>query len=235
MIAQKNAKPIMSHELTEIWEPVPPIVVSGKLLSEAPSDAIILFDGNDINKEWTDKDGNEVKWTISEGVASVVKGAGDIKTKRKFIDFQLHVEWKTPEEVIDSGMRRGNSGIFLQGIYELQILDSYNNPTYVNGQAGSIYKQNAPLVNTCKKPGEWQVFDIVYTAPRFKEDGTYFTPPYVTVMQNGVLIQNHVALRGPTMYIGIPEYNIKPHGAGSIVLQDHWFPVSFRNIWIREL
>ena len=130
---------------------------------------------------------------------------------------------------------RGNSGIFLQGVYELQVLDNYNNRTYRNGQAGSIYKQYAPLVNVCKAPGEWQTYDVIYTAPRFNEDSTYFTRPAVTVLQNGVLVQNHVELRGPTEYIGIPEYSVKLHGNGPVILQDHGNPVSFRNIWIREL
>ncbi|WP_297088286.1 DUF1080 domain-containing protein [uncultured Draconibacterium sp.] len=220
--------------MTEEWGKPIPVVKPGKTLMSAPSDAIVLFDGTDLNKEWTDMEGSEVKWIATNGTVTIPKDGGDIKTKRVFEDFQLHVEWKSPKEVIDSGMRRGNSGIFLQGVYELQILDSYDNPTYVNGQAGSIYKQHAPLVNVCKEPGEWQVFDIIYTAPRFK-GRNYFTPPYVTVLQNGVLILNNVAIKGPTLYIGIPEFKVEPHGAGPIVLQDHWFPVSFRNIWIREL
>lgn len=235
-MAQENTKPVMTHEMTEIWNPEVPVIKPGKEISEAPSDALLLFNGNDINKEWmSSKDGGEVGWTVSDGIITVVSGKGDIRTKREFNDFQLHLEWRTPIAVVDSGMRRGNSGVFLQGIYEVQILDSYNNRTCSNGQAGSIYKQHAPLVNVCKGPGEWQIFDIIYAAPRFRENGTYYTPPYVTIIQNGVLVQNHIALRGPTMYIGIPEYNIKPHGEGPVILQDHWFPVSFRNIWIREL
>ena len=235
-MAQENTKPAMTHEMTENWNPEVPIIKPGKTISEAPSDALFLFNGDNINKEWmSSKDGREVGWKVSEGIITVVPGEGDIRTKREFNDFQLHLEWRTPVLVVDSGMRRGNSGVFLQGIYEVQILDSYKNRTYSNGQAGSIYKQHAPLVNVCKGPGEWQIFDIIYTAPRFRANGTYFTPPYVTVIQNGVLIQNHIALRGPTRYVGIPEYNIKPHGIGPVILQDHWFPVSFRNIWIREL
>jgi hypothetical protein len=172
---------------------------------------------------------------VENGCVTVVKGAGTIKTKRVFEDFQLHIEWRTPEEVVGKSQGRGNSGIFLQEHYEVQVLDSYGNRTYRNGQAGSIYKQHAPLVNACKGPGEWQTYDIIYTAPRFNDDGTYFTSPLITVLHNGVLVQDHSKVRGPTVFIGIPEYAVKPHGPGSIILQDHGNPVSFRNIWLREL
>jgi hypothetical protein len=159
-----------------------------------------------------------------------------LKTKRKFNDFQLHIEWRTPAEVQGESQNRGNSGVFLQGLYEVQVLDNYNNRTYRNGQAGSIYKQYVPLVNACRKPGEWQTYDIIYTAPRFASDSTvYFTPPRVTVLHNGVLIQNNVSLRGPTSYIGMPEYAVKKHGPGQLMLQYHGSPVAYRNIWIREL
>jgi len=234
---QKQREPaIMTPEMTEIWEPEVKVIEPGAQPGMPPSDAIILFDGNDINKEWQDSRGNPTKWIIKNGELICVKGSGPIMTKRKFNDFQLHIEWKTPAEVTGESQGRGNSGVYLQELYEVQILDSYNNRTYRNGQAGSIYKQYAPLVNASRKPGEWQSYDIIYTAPRFGNDSTsYFTPPRVTVLHNGVLIQNNVALRGPTLYIGIPEYSIKKHGAGSILLQDHGNPVAFRNIWIREL
>jgi hypothetical protein len=234
-LAQDEELMEMKPEMTEIWDPEVPIITPGEKPSDAPSDAIVLFDGTDLGREWTSADGAEPGWLVEDNCVTVVAGKGVIKTKRVFEDFQLHIEWRTPSEVKGKSQGRGNSGIFLQELYEVQVLDNFNNRTYRNGQAGSIYKQHAPLVNACKEPGVWQVYDIIYTAPRFKDDGTFFTPPVVTVLQNGVLVQNHVKLRGPTEYIGIPEYSVEPHGAKSIVLQDHGNPVSYRNIWIREL
>ncbi len=225
----------MKPEMTEIWDPEVQVVTPGGNNAEAPSDAIVLFDGVDLNNEWTNADGGKPGWDVADGCVTVKKGTGIIKTKRVFQDFQLHIEWRTPAEVVGESQGRGNSGIFLQGLYELQVLDNYGNRTYRNGQAGSFYKQHAPLVNACKKPGVWQTYDIIYTAPRFNEDGTYFTPPTATVLQNGVVVQNHVKLRGPTEYVGVPEYSIKKHGPEGLILQDHGNPVSYRNIWIREL
>jgi hypothetical protein len=226
----------MTPGMTEIWDPEVKIIQPGAKDSDAPSDAIVLFNGTDINSEWTDNQGNLSKWIVKDGALICVKGSGVIKTKRKFSNIQLHIEWKTPSEVTGESQGRGNSGVYLQELYEVQVLDSYNNRTYREGQAGSLYKQRAPLVNVCRKPGEWQSYDIIFTAPTFNNDTTtYYTPPRVTVLQNGVLIQNNVSLRGPTEYIGIPEYFIKKHGAASLVLQDHGNPVAFRNIWIREL
>ncbi len=232
----QEKRPDMVPAMTEIWDPEVTVVTPGASPSMASSDAIILMaEGLPLENEWTNDKGEKPQWIYENGVATVKKGAGVIKTKRVFRDFQLHVEWRTPSEVVGESQGRGNSGIFLQGLYELQVLDNYNNRTYRNGQAGSFYKQYAPLVNVCKAPGEWQTYDVIYTAPRFREDGTFFTRPAVTVLQNGVLVQNHVELRGPTEYIGIPEYFVEPHGDGPIILQDHGNPVSFRNIWIREL
>jgi hypothetical protein len=165
---------------------------------------------------------------------TVVPGAGDIRTRRGFGDVQLHIEWRTPAEVSGEGQGRGNSGIFLMERYELQVLDSYENRTYANGQAGAIYKQHIPLVNASRRPGEWQSYDVVFTAPRFGADGTLLNPAYMTVFHNGVLIQNHVALRGPTRYIGEPSYEAHADRA-ALVLQDHGNPVSYRNIWLREI
>lgn len=226
----------MKPGMTEIWEPEVKIIQPGTTNSDAPSDAIILFNGTDVSSEWSDMKGNPSKWIVKDGELISVRGAGYIKSKRTFTNFQLHIEWKTPSDVSGESQGRGNSGVFLQELYEVQVLDSYNNRTYRNGQAASVYKQYPPLVNACKKPGEWQTYDIIYTAPTFGNDSTvYVTPPRVTVLHNGVLVQNNVVLRGPTEYIGIPEYFIKKHGPGSVALQDHGNPVAYRNIWIREL
>jgi len=226
----------MKPEMTEIWDPEIRVITPGETPAQAPSDAIVLFDGTTLENEWTNGKGEKPEWVVADGCFTVKKGTGTIKTKRQFEDYQLHIEWRSPAEVVGESQGRGNSGIFMQGIYEVQVLDNYNNRTYRNGQAGSIYKQHPPLVNACKAPGVWQTYDIIYTAPRFNEDGiTYFTPPTVTVLHNGVLVQNNVKMRGPTEYIGVPEYTVKKHGPGSIELQDHGNPVSYRNIWIREL
>jgi len=219
-------------ESTELWEPVPPVVTPGTGTT-APSDAIMLFDGTNLS-EWTNDKGNPAEWTLADGAMTVKAGTGIIKTKRGFGDCQLHLEWRTPAEVKGEGQGRGNSGIFLQGLYELQVLDSYDNTTYSNGQAGSIYKQSIPLVNACKKPGEWQVYDIIYIAPRFGENGRVVIPGRITVLQNGVLIHNNTEIRGTTEYIGSPRPVV--HGMMEpLYLQDHGNPVSYRNIWIREL
>ncbi|WP_114783014.1 3-keto-disaccharide hydrolase [Botryobacter ruber] len=230
--AQEVPKPPkMAPEMTEFWEPEPRVVTPGATNTAAPSDAIVLFDGKNLS-EWKAKNGGgEAAWQVKNGEFTV--GKGDIATKREFQDFQLHIEWSAPDEVKGNSQGRGNSGIFLQDRYEVQVLDSYNNRTYSNGQAASIYKQHRPLVNAMRKPTEWNVYDIIYTAPRFKEDGTVFTPARVTVLHNGVLVQHNVEIKGPTEYIGLPEY--KAHGKAPISLQDHGNPVSYRNIWIREL
>jgi len=186
-------------------------------------------------QNWANSKGEAPVWNVADNCVTVAKGTGTIQTKQVFEDYQLHIEWRSPAEVDPEkkSQGRGNSGIFMQERYELQVLDNYNNRTYRNGQAGSFYKQYAPLVNVCKKPGEWQTYDIIWTAPRFKEDGTLFLPARATVLHNGVLVQNNVSLLGPTEYIGIPKY--KAHGPGAIVLQDHGNTVSYRNIWIRKL
>jgi len=225
----------MKPEMTEFWDPEVAIVTPGQLPSDAPSDAIVLFDGTQesFNANWTNAKGEPSNWTVANHCVTVVKGGGIIRSKIELEDFQLHVEWRTPAEVIGESQGRGNSGIFLQARYELQVLDNYQNRTYRNGQAGSIYKQYAPLVNACKKPGEWQTYDVIYTAPRFKADGTVFSPARVTVLQNGVLVQNNISLFGHTEYIGIPKYTA--HGAAPLELQDHGNPVSYGNIWVRKL
>lgn len=227
--AQQDQK---NPETTEIWEPQPRIITPGANPWDAPSDAVILFDGKDLTG-WTTPDGAPASWAVKDGAVTV--GTKDIVTKLQFGDMQLHIEWRTPKEVDPSKVSqgRGNSGIFLQDRYEVQVLDNYNNKTYSNGQAGSIYKQHIPLVNVSKKPGEWQTYDIVFIAPRFNKEGRVIEPAKVTVIHNGVLVQNHVNVWGPTEYLGLPVY--KEHGKGPIRLQDHGNPVSFRNIWVREL
>jgi hypothetical protein len=217
---------------TELWEPVPPVVTPGEG-TNAPSDAIVLFDGTNLN-EWINEKGEPAGWIVADGCMTVKPGTGSIKTKKGFGDCQLHIEWRTPAEVKGDGQDRGNSGIYLQNRYEVQVLDCYNNKTYCNGQTGSIYKQSIPLVNACKKPGEWQVYDIIYMAPRFSENGRIAIPAHITVLHNGVLIQNNFEIQGPTDPLGLHPY--VQHGYREpLFLQDHENPVSYRNIWIREL
>jgi len=238
--AQTPAKP--GPKDTEVWEPVPPVVTPGATNSAPPSDAIILFDGTNLDQWVSTKDKSPAGWSVANGVVTVVKTAGNIETKRSFRNYQLHLEWRIPTEVTGTDQARGNSGLFLaatgpgDGGYELQILDSYNNKTYVNGQAASIYKQGIPLANAMRKPGEWQVYDVIWTAPTFNADGTVKTPAYVTAFHNGVLVQNHFELKGETLYIGKPEY--KKYDTAPIKLQAHGDPsppISFRNIWVRDL
>ncbi len=237
--AQQKGKP----EDTEYWTPVPAIVTPAEKVGEAPSDAIILFDGKNLD-EWvaTNDSTSSHKWKVAGKVITVDKSAGDIQTKRKFTDFQLHIEYRIPSNITGTGQARGNSGIFLAALpwgaggYELQVLDNYKNPTYVNGQVGSLYKQSPPLVNACRKPGGWQYYDVIWTAPRFNEDGTLKSAARATVLHNGVLVQNNTSLKGDTPYIGQPEY--RKHGAEPIKLQAHGDksePISYRNIWLREL
>jgi hypothetical protein len=240
--AQEPAKeyprpPRMSAEMTEFWTPQPPIVTPAPEgnITAPPSDAIVLLGAN-INDFVSANDGSPVKWTVENGVMTCVGRGGTIQTKQVFGDCQLHVEWRAPQPTEgQTSQGRGNSGVFLAGgLYEVQVLDTYQNETYINGAAGSLYKQSPPLVNPIRKPGEWNTYDIIYNAPVFREeDGKLLRPGTVTVMFNGVLVQNNYTLRGTTEYIGHPRMVV--HGKGSIQLQDHSNPVSFRNIWIREL
>ena len=227
---------------TEVWSPEPAIVTPGATWGAPPSDAIVLFDGKNLAEWVSAKDHTPAQWIVADGVMTVNKSAGNIETKRKFENYQLHIEWRIPENINGSGQARGNSGVFLASTgpgdagYELQILDSYNNKTYVNGQAASIYKQSPPLVNANRKPGEWQTYDVIWTAPAFNADGSLKTPAYVTAIFNGVLVQNHFELKGETLYIGKPFY--KAFDGAPIKLQAHGDksePISFRNIWVREL
>jgi Domain of Unknown Function (DUF1080) len=220
--------------LTEIWRPVPAIVTPGKTSMNAPSDAIILFAGKKDTVNWFSKDDKPFNWKVDDTCLTVIPFAGDLYTKKSFGDCQLHIEWRTPAIIKGDGQGRGNSGIFLMSRYELQVLDSYNNPTYSNGQAGSIYKQHMPLVNVCRPPGEWQVYDIVFTAPQFYPDSSLRSPARITVFQNGILIQHNIELWGSMQFIGVPKYT-KHASREPLLLQDHHNPVSYRNIWIREL
>jgi hypothetical protein len=238
--AQQAAEP--KPEDTEVWKPEPKVVTPGATCAGAPSDAIVLFDGKNLDEWVSAQDKSPAKWTVAGGILTVNKAVGNIETKRSFKNYQLHIEWKIPENVEGSGQLRGNSGVFLASTgtgdagYELQVLDNYNNKTYVNGQAGSIYKQAVPLANPNRKPGEWQTYDIAWTAPVFNSDGTLKTPAYVTVFFNGVLVQNHFELKGETRYIGAPSY--KAFDGAPIKLQAHGDPsppISFRNIWVRPL
>jgi Domain of Unknown Function (DUF1080) len=220
-------------KLSEYFTPEAPVVTPGKTAHDAPGDAIILFDGKDFSN-WQGDKNQAIGWTLENGAMVVKGGTGGIKTKRGFGDCQMHIEFRTPAEVKGTGQGRGNSGIFLMGTYELQVLDNYNNKTYVNGQAGSMYKQLPPLVNACRPPGEWQTYDIIFTAPCFYDDGRLKSQARITVIHNGVLVQNNTTIWGSTEYIGSPVYK-KHSDKEPIFLQDHGNPTAFRNIWIREL
>jgi uncharacterized protein (TIGR02246 family) len=236
--------PAPRPEDTEVWEPVPRTVRPGRYAgpTSPPDDAIVLFDGSDLS-EWVNvRDNTPAGWTVADGVVTVDKSVGDIQTRRRFRDYQLHLEWRVPEEITGEGQARGNSGLYLAfagdppGGYELQILDSYGNATYVNGMAGSVYKQHVPLANPARPPGSWQTYDVLWTAPRFNEEGVLESPARVTALFNGVVVQNDVVLKGRTLYRGVPVY--RPHGEAPIMLQAHGDPsppISFRNIWVRPL
>ena len=234
-----QSAPQPKPEETEVWSAEPKRVTPANGTS-APSDAVVLFNGRDLS-EWvlTAAPAKAADWPVDDGVFTVRAGSGNIQTKRLFTDYQLHLEWRVPADVKGHGQGRGNSGLFMaatsgkDGGYEIQILECAANKTYVNGQAASIYKQHIPLANACAEAGQWQTYDVIWTAPRFGADGSVTSPAYVTALHNGVLVQNHVALQGETVYIGKPFY--RKHGAAPIKLQDHGDPVSFRNIWVRPL
>ena len=223
---------------TEVWSPVPPVVAAPA--GGAPADAVVLFDGKSL-EAWESASAAGKPWNIEAGALVVPAGRpGDWRTKQAFGDVQLHLEFRTPAEVKGEGQGRGNSGVFFMGLYEIQILDSYNNPTYVNGQAASVYKEHAPLVNASRPPGEWQTYDVVFVAPRFAADGTLLSPARMTAFHNGVLVQHDVVLTGPTP--NGPSFHqptLPPYAAHAaklpLVLQAHGNPVAFRNIWVREL
>lgn len=211
----------------------PAIVTPGKTSADPPSDAIVLFNGRDLS-HWRGKDGGAAPWTVRDGYVEVAPGTGDITTKDNFGDVQLHIEWATPPVPKGEGQERGNSGVFLMDRYEVQVLDSYDNKTYFHGQAGAIYKQYAPLVNASRKPGEWQTYDIVFHAPKFDDQGKVTDRARVTVLHNGVLIQNNVEIYGNTYHDRPAIYTAHP-AEQPLHLQDHGNPVRYRNIWIRRL
>lgn len=229
-----GAEPTTPEE-TEFYEPKVPVVgpaTDGRI----PSDAIVLFDGSSLENWISAKDSTAAKWHLNDdGSMTVNDKTGDIQTKQNFGDVQLHVEWRSPEDVQRDGQNRGNSGVFLSGLYEVQVLDNNDNPTYVNGQVASIYKQHTPMAMASVPSGEWNTYDIIYHAPEFNEEGGKIKSGTLTVLHNGVLVQDHVELKGTTPYIGWPKN--PPHGKGPLVLQDHGdnSRVSYRNIWVREL
>lgn len=231
-IGQKIDRSDVNPKMTEFWDNEPEVVTPGATYGAPPSDAIVLFDGKDFS-EWHSKDDGEVEWSLDNGAMTVNPGKGYISTKKKFGSIQLHIEWRTPADNDKEGQQGGNSGIFLMGRYEVQVLNSHKNRTYSNGQAASVYKQYPPLVNASRPRGAWQTYDIIFTAPTFKKNGAVETKAKLTVIHNGIVVQNAVELDGSTEYKGTPYYI--PHGKGAINLQDHGDLVSFRNIWLREL
>ena len=223
---------ITQPEASEVWEPEPRVVHVDSD-NWIPSDATVLFDGTDLSQWESTNTGDPAEWTITDDFMTVKAGTGNIQTKASFGSMQLHLEFRTPSVIEGEGQGRGNSGVFFQKRYEVQVLDSYKNRTYSNGQAGSVYKQYLPLVNASLPPGKWQKYDIIFDAPEFNKDGIKVRSAYLTVFHNGVLIQNHVEVLGTTEYIGFPK-NIA-HTEDKIMLQDHSNPISYRNIWIRNL
>tara|TARA_R110002049_G_scaffold26248_1_gene91559 strand:+ start:2267 stop:3061 length:795 start_codon:yes stop_codon:yes gene_type:complete len=233
-VSENTVEPAKPED-TEFYEPIPPIVNPiGK--NGVPSDAIVLFDGENLESWVQAKDGSPAKWHLNEDGSMTVKNkSGDIKTKQNFGSVQLHIEWKSPVDVEGENQHRANSGVFLQNRYEVQVLDNNHNNTYVNGQVGSIYKQSVPLVNASVPTGEWNTYDIIFHQPEFNEQGEIIKKATITVLQNGVLIQDHFEILGSTAYIGHPKY--EKHGKAPLSLQDHGdnSRVSYRNIWIRAL
>jgi hypothetical protein len=225
-------------KIHDLDRPLPPVVTSGTSSTQdspgrPPSDAVVLFNGSNLS-QWLDKDGAAAKWKVENGYIEVVPGSGYMHTKTAFGDCQLHVEFSEPVPPKGDSQERGNSGVFLMGTYEIQVLDSYDNKTYADGQAAAVYGQYPPLVNASRPPGQWQTYDIVFHGPRFTVDGKLIRPARATVFHNGLLVQDNVQLTGPTAHGARPPYKPGPDKA-PLALQDHGNPVRFRNIWIREL
>ena len=226
----------MAMQPKEKAEPQPKVITPGAASTDAPSDAIVLFDGTSLDA-WQLPDGKPAGWKLDTPAAKgagMTMAGGSIITKKNFGSCQIHLEFATPTNPTGSGQDRGNSGVYLQGRYEVQVLDSFKSETYPDGQCAAVYKQHAPLVNACREPGQWQTYDIIFTAPRFSADGKLQSPAYLTVLHNGVLVQNHFPLEGTTAWDRPPQYTA--HAAKEpLVLQNHGNPVRYRNIWLREL
>jgi len=230
-VAQAQSDPITDPKATEDWSSPPRKVESVRYSIPTPQDAVVLL--NEGVMQWQKKDGTPADWTLEKGVMTVKPGSGEVISKASFEDCHLHVEWKSPTVIKGEGQGRGNSGIFLQSRYEVQVLDCNQNETYYNGQAGSIYKQHAPLANACAPAGEWNVYDIIYKAPMFDMEGKKQSSARITVIHNGIVIQNNAEIFGTSEYIGLPKNPV--HGGAPIILQDHGDLVSYRNIWVRRL
>jgi hypothetical protein len=235
MLSQNTAAQVGAWPPHSRTRPVPPVVKPGApaLPLPPPADAVVLFDGTSLSR-WMSGDGAPAKWRIVDGAFEVVAGTGTLTTRDQFGDVQLHVEWMSPNPPKGTDQDRGNSGVFLMGRYEVQILDSYNSVTYADGQAGALYGQYPPLVNASRPPGEWQSYDIVFRRPRFDAAGKVTSPASFTVLHNGILVQDHSELVGPTAHTTRPPYEAHAERL-AITLQDHGHPVRFRNIWLRDL
>ncbi len=220
-------------EVHDMNRPCPPVITPGDEPGQPPSNAIILFDGKDLSK-WVSEKGDQPKWKVKKGYMEVVKKAGSIRTKQSFGDCQLHIEWAAPNSRRGGGQGRGNSGVYIMGLYEVQVLDSYNNRTYADGQAAAIYGQTPPLFNACRKPGDWQTYDIIFRRPRFDKAGKVIKPARMTVLHNGLIVQDNTVLQGPTEHKKRAKYRPHPDKL-PISLQDHGHPVRYRNIWLVEL
>ncbi len=234
----QDARDPAQWEIHDMERPKPDVIVPATPSTQdevgrPPSDAVVLFDGTSLDS-WQDSDGQPVGWKVENGYFEVVPGEGGIQTRDGFGDVQLHVEWSAPDPPVGEGQDRGNSGVFLMGRYEVQVLDSYESETYADGQAAAVYGQYPPLVNAMNAPGQWNTYDIVFKRPRFDDSGALTQPATVTVLHNGVLVQDHEVLTGPSGHYSRPEYQAHPDTL-PISLQDHDHPVRFRNIWLREL
>ncbi len=226
LLAALLAAAALTARPPQTFEPKPRVVATPE--DAPPADALVLFDGKDLSA-WSTPEGGPAGWVVREGAMEV--SGGSIVTRREFGDLQLHLEFMTPANPTGEGQDRGNSGIYFNGCYEVQVLDSFGSDTYIEGQCAAIYEQSPPLVNASREPGKWQVYEIIFRAPRFDDAGKLVQPPSVTVLHNGVLVQDHVAVEAPTRAALFPQHRAR----GPLYLQDHSHPVRYRNIWVREL